>query len=104
MPTRIFRWVDSGFRKTEEVIDIPAPSRDRRDLELNRTVVDRIWFDEQGNEHREWVGTPEAIAACARVNPLSAALFARAERVRINRAREFEWHRKTDGAKLNERE
>jgi hypothetical protein len=67
------------------VLDAAEPSRLRADLELSRTVVDEEYVGPDGLVRRRWAGTPEALAACARVNPLSARLFATCERIRTAR-------------------
>lgn len=74
-----------------------------RDRQLSARVFDRVFIGPDGNEHREWVGTPEELAACAKVNPLTAALFSMADRVRVSEGRDgIKWLRKSDGAELEQ--
>jgi len=63
--------------------------------DLNIAVVDEQFRDRNGLTARRWVGTPEQLAACAAVNPLSARLFSIADRVFVRG--QWRWVRKSDG-------
>lgn len=71
------RGVPEETRLTLQVAD---PSSDPDDIALSNKCVHSILFDENNIAYTEVSGTPEQLAAYAAVNPLSAALFAVADK------------------------